>query len=361
MASNIYGYQGVHTPLESVTQGKYTLADYTSMRTELTTRLIALENQGGFVPTNVEMTGYLNMVPGSGGQGQIYTPSSITCNSASIGIGGGVVEGNLTVGGLISGNGSLLTGVTGTDSTKLPLTGGTLTGPLISSSILSNGNITVNGGYMFSGNGSGLTNIDDITKLPKSGGTMTGDLTMSAGYKYYGDGSGLTGIAASDPTKLPLAGGTLTGDLNAQNITLQGNSVIKGDGSALSVIGRNTYDQLLNQIIIPDANYYKHYHIILNYQNSCTVRFSNLYPLLQYLPDGGRYITVTKKGLATGAFTVTLSLPVQAGYNWYWSTPEVDLGTGSITMGASIFSYTFYVQTNGVGQGVCYLVNKVTT
>lgn len=227
MAGNIYGYQGVHTPLESVTQGRYTLADYTTMRTELTSRLIALENQGGFIPTNVEITGYLHMLPGGAGLGEIETTSSITGASLYINgemHGGNVVcDNDLACGGILSGNGSGLTNITGTDSTKLPLAGGTLTGPLISQAI------TVNAGYTISGNGSGLTNINDITKLPLSGGTLTNSLTITAPGKFIGDGSLLTGVAASDPTKVPLAGGTMTGSL-----TLTAPAKFIGDGSLLT-------------------------------------------------------------------------------------------------------------------------------
>lgn len=193
MAGNIYGYQGVHTPLESVTQGRYTLSDYTNMRTELTARLIALENQGGFVPTNVEITGYLHMLPGGSGMGEIETTSSIT--GASL-----YINAEAHVGNLVCDN----TAVFG-------------------------GNLTVNGGSILTGNGSGLTNINDITKLPLSGGTLTNSLTITAPGKYIGDGSLLTGIAASDPTKVPLAGGTMTGSL-----TLTAPAKFIGDGSLLT-------------------------------------------------------------------------------------------------------------------------------
>lgn len=113
MAGNIYGYQGVHTPLESVTQGRYTLSDYTNMKTELTARLIALENQGGFVPTNVEITGYLHMLPGGAGSGEIETTSSITGGSLYINqeahVGNLVVDNSANFGGSIAFNGDITT------------------------------------------------------------------------------------------------------------------------------------------------------------------------------------------------------------------------------------------------------------
>lgn len=217
MAGNIYGYQGVHTPLESVTQGRYTLADYTTMRTELTSRLIALENQGGFIPTNVEITGFLHMLPGGAGLGEIETTSSITGASLYINgemHGGNVVcDNNLACGGILSGNGSGLTNITGTDSTKLPLAGGTLTGPLISQAI------TVNAGYAISGNGSGLTNINDITKLPLSGGTLTNSLTITAPGKFIGDGSLLTGVIAATATNALACSGNSATATTAANLS----------------------------------------------------------------------------------------------------------------------------------------------
>ena len=206
MAGNIYGYQGVHTPLESVTQGRYTLADYTSMRTELTGRLIALENQGGFVPTNVEITGYLHMLPGGAGMGEIETTSSIT--GASLYINAEAHCGNLVC-----------------DNTAV-----------------FGGNVTVNGGSIISGNGSGLTNIDDISKLPKAGGAMTGPITSSssiAAVSFSGNGASLTGVVATDSTKLPLTGGTLSGTLamGANAITSTGAisaGTFSGNGAAIT-------------------------------------------------------------------------------------------------------------------------------
>ena len=110
----------------------------------------------------------------------------------------------------------------------------------------------------FSGNGSNLTNVSatDSTKLPLAGGTMTGTSNAktvqtrntfpeahnsydlgTTGVRYrnvyavnlYGDGSNITGISASDNTKLPLAGGTMTGTIDShrndtQTILLSGNS-----------------------------------------------------------------------------------------------------------------------------------------
>lgn len=75
------------------------------------------------------------------------------------------------------------------------------------------GNILCSGSYY--GDGSHLTGVtgSDPTKLPLTGGTLTGSLTVDAPGIISGNGSGLTGIVATDNTKLPLTGGTLTGPL----------------------------------------------------------------------------------------------------------------------------------------------------
>jgi len=239
MSNNIWGYQGLQTPLENLTQGNYNVADYTNMRREFNARLQALENAGGFIPTNVSIQGYCSIVPGTNGFGNFSATGSTTLggtlNVAStatfqsgVSIAGALsvstlnisnlsanaltVSGNITsTAGQFIGNGSGLTGVNGTDSTKLPLVGGTLTGALNTQ------NIVVSGGFGISGNGSGLTNINDITKLPLAVGTVSGalgvggnlntngifqalgNITAISPAKFIGDGSSLTGIVATPP------------------------------------------------------------------------------------------------------------------------------------------------------------------
>lgn len=275
MAANIYGYQGVHTPLESVTQGQYSLADYTSMRTELTARLIALENAGGFVPTNVTITGYLNVVPGGGGQGKIYTPSSIQCESiliqgggaiieADVEVGGSVVINNgLSVGGVITGDGSGITGITSADPTKLPLTGGTLSGEL--SIETDNGpsatpSLKVKdtvGGQSINvepsaggGNYSALTQAGDaLIHVEGGGGSNTGTLTLASWASIMSGvritptqviiGNGGAGGLGGIPTASAVFSGsniTLQGTLLSKSIQIQAGSSISGDGSGLTGI-----------------------------------------------------------------------------------------------------------------------------
>lgn len=77
------------------------------------------------------------------------------------------------------GDGSSLTSVIGTDSSKLPLSGGTLTGNLTGTSAT----FTSVSAAKFLGDGGSLTGLNvDTTKLvPLSGGTMTGTLKVVAG------------------------------------------------------------------------------------------------------------------------------------------------------------------------------------
>lgn len=456
MAGNIYGYQGVHTPLESVTQGRYTLADYTSMRTELTSRLIALENQGGFVPTNVEITGYLHMLPGGAGNGEIETPSSITgeslyinsnaqcgslqCNG-NLTAGTSIFGGNVTVNGgsIISGNGSGLTNIN--DITKLPLSGGNISGNLAingtvgiggtmtflgnapsgydngivhagdSLLVASNGtqtqsltlttwsntttglrispasvllgsggsasyypsasiecsgttvhlqgntttagNITVSAPGKFIGDGSLITGVvsTDSTKLPLTGGTLTGNLTVSAPSKYFGDGSALTGVISTDVTKLPLTGGTLTGTLYTNAlVNIQCGGSFLGNASKTTLCELFSIDNTLASYS-PAADQ-KFYHIGLNYSNPVTINMQYLYVNPALYPDNIRYVTVTKKSMATSDYTVTLIAP--PNYVFHTSTAN---GTTSITMGIGVFSYFLLISGDNIS-GQIWLLSK---
>lgn len=125
------------------------------------------------------------------------------------------------------GDGSSLTGVVAsggfaTDVTKLPLAGGTLTGGLIGTTASFNSITapTITGKHY--GDGSSLVgvvatggNATDSTKLPLAGGTLTGALrgttaTFSNSVSaptmigtFYGDGSNLTGISFDSGVMLP--------------------------------------------------------------------------------------------------------------------------------------------------------------
>ena len=180
-----------------------------------------------------------------------WVKTSITSTGISIGsdgtklpLSGGALTGALTgtvgtfttslsapnLSGSFYGNGSGLTGVLGTDNTKLPLAGGVLTGALTGTIGLFTTSLSApNLSGAHHGDGSKLTGVlgTDNTKLPLAGGVLTGALTGTVGLfttslsapnlsgAHYGDGSKLTGIA----TGLPLGGGTLTGGLTGTTAT----------------------------------------------------------------------------------------------------------------------------------------------
>lgn len=203
------------------------------------------------------------VVIGSG----INVDANGTISTSSLPLSGGVLTDALTgtratftaslsspaLSGTFYGDGSKLSGViasggTATDSTKLPLNGGTLSGPLrglsatfttyVSSPALSG---------TFYGDGSKLTGVissggtaTDSTKLPLNGGSLSGPLTGTVGVfsaslsapnlsgTYYGDGSNLTGVIKTQ--YVPPAEAVFTTSLSAPSVS----GVFYGDGSKLT-------------------------------------------------------------------------------------------------------------------------------
>jgi hypothetical protein len=142
--------------------------------------------------------------------------------------------------GAFFGDGSRITGIVAIDAARVPLSGGTMFGPL-SAPALSGA---------FFGDGSRLVGVTSSGRLALSGGTMFGDLTgtraafsvsLSApalSGAHFGDGSRLTGIIAIDAARVPLSGGTMFGPLSAPALS----GVFFGDGSKL--VGVSSSDKL---------------------------------------------------------------------------------------------------------------------
>jgi len=156
---------------------------------------------------------------------------------------------NINCHGKYLGDGSLLTNVLGTDVTKLPLAGGTMTGSL-----------TLTTPAKFIGDGSLLTNVlsTDNTKVLKAGDTMTGSLTLTAPAKFIGDGSLLTNVISTDVTKLPLAGGTMTGNIAFNNASC---SILNNTAGAVMTLGTGLGSFVMNgssiqyaQPLVPSAS-----------------------------------------------------------------------------------------------------------
>lgn len=116
------------------------------------------------------------------------------------------------------GDGSNLTGIKGTDTEKLPLSGGVLTGT---------GSLSV---VSLSGQTGIFTNSLSTSIVRGRTGIFTTSLSTAilSATVLYGDGSNLTGVKASggtstDTTKFPLSGGALTGEgqLSAVSLSAQ--------------------------------------------------------------------------------------------------------------------------------------------
>lgn len=362
MSNNIWGYQGLQTPLESLTNGNYNVADYTTMRKEFNARLQALENAGGFQPTNVQIQGYCSIVPGTQGPGNL-TASGVTSLGSTLTVSGQVTcSAGLSVAGVLTAGSLNFTSLAAIDagvSNLVVSNSADFNGPMTTK------NITIDGGSTISGNGSGLTNINDITKLPLGGGAMTGTLTtrqivIGAGFSIQGDGSLLSNVQATDPNALPLTGGGLSGTLSTQNIIVNNGYSITGNGSKLTTANLSSFDNILGgPAWIPAANYSKYLHLVLNYSNAVTVQLKNMGFTNSDFPDNSRTITITKKAVASGDYIMTLSLPVQSGYTWRWITPASDGGTANIQMLVGTSSFTFNLITDGVSIGYAILISSV--
>jgi hypothetical protein len=365
MSNNIWGYQGLQTPLENLTRGDYNVGDYTNMRKEFNARITALENAGGFNPTNVVIQGFCNLVPGTQGFGDLIASGKgefggllnvtgqVTCSS------GLAVTGTLTAGSFNPAS---------VNTSAAVISGNLSAGTITSGDIGCTSNIYVSGVY--NGNGSGLTNVtaNDPNKLPLTGGNLSGNLNVNGnvtvsgfGFRFIGDGSGLTNVPSiPDATKLSLSGGSMTGPLTTQNIIVSNGYSITGNGSQLSTANLASFDNVGGgPAWVPAANYSKYLHLVLNYSNAVTVRLQNMGFTGANFPDFNRTITITKKAVASGDYIMTLSLPAQSGYTWRWITPASDGGTANIQMLVGTSSFTFNLITNGFNEGYAILISSV--
>lgn len=290
MAGNIYGYQGVHTPLESITQGRYTLSDYTQMRTELGARLQALENIGGFIPNDVVITGFLNVEPGPNGAGQIVSTSSITGESLQIALqancGNIVCNNTLVVGSTISSVGSMAVG--GNLQVTGAISGESLNVPHQATC----GNIVCN------------TSLVVGSTISTVGGMAVGGNLQVTGV-ISGNGSGITGVTA----------------------TVISTFISK--------------DQGLNENYSPPSNTTKQTTLALQYTNACTVSLANFSVSPALFPDGIRYFTIIKGANPTAPYTVTITPPL--GYTFF--SPS-GANIASYSMGVTTYSLTMVIWTN---------------
>lgn len=169
---------------------------------------------GAFYGDGSHLTGITaTNIPNTITSSQTFKASVLISNSDLLltGSSGVILTGSSVTAGAFYGNGAGLTSVTGIDSSKLPLIGGTLTGPLA----ITNASLTLSGpnGYItsgssitggsFYGDGSHLTGVSaSLPNTITSSFTITGSggllvhSSATAG-AFFGDGSHLTGIATS--------------------------------------------------------------------------------------------------------------------------------------------------------------------
>ena len=267
MSSNIFGFQGINTPLENLTNGRYNVADYTNLRTETLTRIVALENAAAYTPTDVVVQSSLRVNPGPGASGTLYVSGSSTL------VGNVLMNSSLNVNGLITCNQGLNVG------TQLQAQNAYITGDLTvdgaTNVILDNvsaDSATITGQVSagtFVGNGAGLTNVDDTTKLPKSGGSMTGPLSGTvAGF-----------------TALNVTGNSQFDSVNADSLSVDGQvsaANFVGNGAQLSGVVLKVGDTMTGQLSVPG---------IFLTSGTITGNGEGLYNLQDVLPISGGTLT----------------------------------------------------------------------
>ena len=405
MSSNISGFQGVNTPLQSMTNGKYTLADYTKMNTLFGARITALEKAVAFNPNNVTISGYVNVQPNASNSGTLQTAGgaqiggnlqvnkslTVTENTyigGSLQVSGAlsfaslavntftsntITNSGLTISNSFSGNGAALTAVPAVSAPYSGLTGAV---PTWNQNTTGNAATATNVAY------SGLTGAVPTWNQNTTGNALTATSTPTAtnatnttnvigggaGRVIYGTGVSLTGFTAegtvgqvltsqgaatptwttsstTDATKVPLAGGTMTGVLN---FTSGGTSYAQNYKRDFSYGWDNP---VLGTYTPADNIQSVHDYIRINYANGpCTINLTNLTAATGIHQDNQRRITIVKKAMSLGDYVVTLNAPT--GYFFYDATNN---GAASTTIPLGRFSATYLIAINA-GANVVDLV-----
>jgi hypothetical protein len=328
-----------------MTNGQYTLADFTNMNRVLSARITALEKAVAFNPNNVTIGGYLNVQPNNTNPGNLAVSSNALISGALQVNKSATINQNLNVGGTLAVSGGI---------TFNNLNVNTLT----TNTINNTGAITA---ATFAGNGAALTGVLDNTKLPLNGGTLTGSLTVSGGNIISGNGSGLTNI--NDINKLPLAGGTLTGTLNMGANAINSTGTITansfaGSGSLLTGITATPSSTFLSVdqgagTYTPPYNVTKYTTVLFQFTNSCTLDLLNFSTDPLIFPDGARYFQIIKSSNSVVGYTVTINAP--AGYTFY--TPTSTAAFTPYIMGPTVFCATLVIWSNGISNFRIFVTN----
>lgn len=128
MSQNIFGYQGINTPLASLTRGRYNVADYTQLREQLNARITALEKKESNQENEI-IKGYVQIIASPTQTGYLSVAST------------GTFGGNVQTAGILSSLGGLSVGQNASITGNLVTTGTTT----CTGALTANNGVTING------------------------------------------------------------------------------------------------------------------------------------------------------------------------------------------------------------------------
>jgi len=374
MSQNIFGYQGVNTPLASLTRGRYNVADYTQLREQFNARITALEKSDSLQQNEI-IQGYLQIVASSTQTGYLSV--------ASTGSFGGSLQtaGNLNaLGGLsISQNATIganavVNGQTTLAKTELYTDYETSTTPsLLIQDTAENTQPRLyflpnvpSAAFNPSVNTSGSscivsTNITG-TALPQPL-FLTVQSTTASGVRIDGISTKIRGGAGEifvSGTGINLQGSpvTISTQANFQNvINASANGIQFSDGSIQTsapqtspaiVVNDLYYSQTTNEVITIPAASNKQTEIVLNFNVNCTVQLLNLDTEDATLfPDGIRYVSISKANMAAGDYTVTVQCPAFGGAFPYTFYTQSGANASTYSLNTGKYGVTFMITKFG--------------
>lgn len=374
MSQNIFGYQGVNTPLASLTRGRYNVADYTTLRQEFNARITALEKKQasqeneiikGYLQiiASTTQTGYLSVASTGSFGGSLQTAGNLSA------LGGLSITQNATIGANAVVNGQTTLAKTelytdyDTSTTPSLLIQDTAENtkprlyflPNVPSAAFNPCVNTTGSSCIVS------TNITG-TALPQPL-FLTVQSTTASGVRIDGVSTKINGGAGEisvSGTGINMLGSpvTISTAANFQSVINTSASGIQfSDGSIQTTAPQNApaiivtdlyYNQNLGDIITPAANSSKQTELVLNYNNSCTINLLNLTAEdATAFPDGVRYVSITKAAVAVGDYTVTVNCPSSGSPSAYpFYTPSgQNVSTYSLNVGK--YGVTFIITKFG--------------